>query len=197
MILVLGCNQSEGNDTHCLLRIVGAVSEALNRCGNDLHGTEALVHGMRAAFGKNPFQNYHNNITNNKCNDRGKHKSLDNRLEPVPIELVRTSANIHSTGKGTYQGMGRGGWNSKPPGNEIPYDRGKQRGYQHFQPIIERSRVSYTAANGLGYTSKHDRTQKIHYSRHQNCRPWLQRSRRYRRCNRVSCIMESVNEVKS
>ncbi|MNO10285.1 hypothetical protein D3C81_2340520 [compost metagenome] len=54
----------------------------------DLHGTEAFVDGMRTALRKDPFENRHYNITDDKSNDRGEYQSLHNFDKATPLNVA-------------------------------------------------------------------------------------------------------------
>lgn len=195
-IQMSGSDESKGDNPHGLLRVVRTMCKRLRCSRKDLHGAEAFVDGMRTLLRKNPFEDRHNDITDDKCNKRRQQKSFHDFNEPAPFEVIRTGSNKHRTGQSTDQRMRGGGRNAQPPGRQIPDNRSKQCGGNHFQAVIERSRICNAAADFLRNTREENGAEEIHECCQNDRRTRFERTSRYRGCNRIGCIMETVNEVK-
>lgn len=196
MIQTAGRHQRERDDPHRLLRVVRAVRERLRGCRDDLHHPEAFVHGMRAFFRKNPFQDRHDDVTDHKRDQRGKQKSFDDFDESAPFDMVRAGSDKYRSGQSADQRVRGGGRNPQPPGEKVPDNRGQQRGNDHFDPVIERGRIRDASADFFRDARKHDGPDEVHDGRQDDRRTRLERPGRYRGCDGIRRIMETVNEIK-
>ncbi len=189
-----GGDESEGDDAHGLLRVVGAVGERNQRGRTDLPPAKST---LRPIAGRTPGDEVRE-VGRQHRHDAGDDRRENGRKHDLfhdHPELHRgpAGADPHSADQPPEQRVRRTGRQPGEPGHQVPQDRADETGEDHHQGHL--GVVHDAARDGPGHGRGQERADQIQHPRDGDGEARSQGTGGHRRRHRIGCVVEPVGEV--
>ena len=143
-----GTEQKTRNDTHCFLRVIAPVPQAVQRGRHQLPLSEDVVHLSWGASPEYPIDRGTHPQCKKKSRRRGDKHKRDRLKNPVPHEAFRSCLYECRAYHSSDERVGGTRWQAEIPGNEVPAAGSHKRA--KYDALVYDCYVDNSSADGVG-----------------------------------------------